>query len=492
MICQRISLVVDAVCPAAARRLAALALFASFWAGWPSATHAQVTPETLIGGAVSDAGPYYQDLSDAIARLRTGDLDGARTLFNAARKKAPKLSPPELMLANALMALNQGALARNELEKAVQQYPQDPEPYVRLAEFNASEGRTTESELLFAKGIEVAEKFDESPKRKRLVQLRAYSTAAALDEAREHWQPALDKLQSLAKLDPDTAAVHQRLAKVYFKLGKPDDAFRELQAVDAMNTKPGLLAELTMAAFCNAAADRLNAEKWVDNAIQRGAASLAAQVGLANWYLENNDAKLALEHAEAALKLDPQSPEAKLARGNVARLQQDWKTAETMLASAHLLAPTNSEIINHLALVLIEKTDEVSRQRAVDFADLNVRLNPASSVAAGSLGWIQFRMGKLAEADRLMTLITSNNQQVTNDVAYFVACVRKDQGRVAEAERLLEEVMSHDNAFHYRKQAQDMLQQLGKGTPKTAVAGKSTTATDKPKKRPAPKAAPSE
>ena len=34
-----------------------------------STTLAQTTPESLIGGAVSDKGPYYQDLTQAIVSL---------------------------------------------------------------------------------------------------------------------------------------------------------------------------------------------------------------------------------------------------------------------------------------------------------------------------------------------------------------------------------------------------------------------------------------
>ena len=56
-------------------------------------TSAETTPESLIGGAVSDKGPYYQDLSQAIVRFREGNIDAARAFLAAARNKAPNCRP---------------------------------------------------------------------------------------------------------------------------------------------------------------------------------------------------------------------------------------------------------------------------------------------------------------------------------------------------------------------------------------------------------------
>ena len=77
------------------------------------------------------------------------------------------------MLANLLIDVGQAAAARAELEKAVHLYPQDPEAYVRMAELDAADGRVTEAGLLYAKAIDLADMFSESPKRRRQVQFRA-------------------------------------------------------------------------------------------------------------------------------------------------------------------------------------------------------------------------------------------------------------------------------------------------------------------------------
>ena len=241
---------------------------------------AQITPESLIGGAVPDKGPYYQDLSQAIVRFRGGNIDAARALLAAARKKAPKLSPVEVMLASLLIDAGQTAAARAELEKAVHLHPQDPEAYVRLADLDAGEGRVTEAGLLYAKASDLADALSESPKRRRQVQIRALSGAAVVAENHAQWSTARDYLQALARVEPDNAAVLQRLAKALFKLGEVDDARRALDAANAADSQ-SIPTELALASFYNQSGDKINAEKCIQRVLEKGADNLSAQIGLA-------------------------------------------------------------------------------------------------------------------------------------------------------------------------------------------------------------------
>ena len=242
-------------------------------------TLAQITPESLIGGAVPDKGPYYQDLSQAIVRFRGGNIEAARALLTAARNKAPKLSPVEVMLASLLIDIGQTTAARAELEKAVHLHPEDPEAYVRLAELDAADGRVTEAGLLYAKASDLADALNESPKRRRQVQLRALSGAALIAESRGQWSAARDSLQALVRVEPDNAALLQRLAKALFKLGEVDDARRALEAANAADNQ-SIPADLALAALYNQSGDKINAEKCIQSVLEKGADNLSAQIGL--------------------------------------------------------------------------------------------------------------------------------------------------------------------------------------------------------------------
>jgi predicted Zn-dependent protease len=439
-------------------------------------TLAQTTPESLIAGAVSDKGPYNQDLSQAVIRFREGNIDAARAHLTAARNQAPKLSPVEVMLANLLIDVGQTAAARAELEKAVHLHAHDPEAYVRLAELAAADGRVTEAGLLYAKACDLADTFNESPKRRRQAQIRALTGGAAVAESREQWSAARDYLQALVRIEPDNAALLQRLAKALFKMGDVPEARRALEAANAADSKT-IPADLTLATLYTQSGDKTHAEKCIESVREKGAGSLSAQIGLARWMLQSGELDQAQTHSQSARQLDPDNLDAKVIAGVVARLQKDWDAAQTLLEGAHLQSPVNVEVNNQLALVLLERPDEASRRRATEFAELNQRLYPKNVETVATLAWVIYRQGRKAEAERLFSAIStamvSGSPLVNGDAIYYLANFRADQGQTAEARRLLEVLLSRGVPTLYRHEARALLARLDE------PAG-SATSTDEP------------
>ena len=194
------------------------------------------------------------------------------------------------MLANLLIDVGQTTAARAELEKAVHLHAHDPEAYVRLAELDAADGRVTEAGLLYAKASDLADTFNESPKRRRQVQVRALSGAAAIAENRERWSAARDYLQALARIEPDNAATPAATGQVAVQTGGRAEARRALEAANAADGK-SIPADLTLAAFYTQAGDKTNARKCIQSVLEKGADSLSAQIGLARWMLQAGRAR---------------------------------------------------------------------------------------------------------------------------------------------------------------------------------------------------------
>ncbi len=451
-------------------------------------TLAQITPESLIGGAVSDKGPYYQDLGQAIVRFRAGDVDAARALLAAARNKAPKLSPVEVMLASMFIDIGQTAAARAELEKAVHLHPRDPEAYVRLAELDAADGRATEAGLLYGKASDLADGFNESPKRRRQVQVRALSGAAVIAESRAQWNTARDYLQALARVEPDNAALLQRLAKALFKLGEVDDARRALEAANAADNQ-SIPADLALAALYNQSGDRASAEKCIESLLEKGGDSMSAQIGLARWMLQAGELDKAQLHAQKAQQLEPDSLEVKVVAGVIARRRKEWDAAQALLEEAHLRSPLNVDANNQLALILIEQPDESNRHRATEFAELNQRLYPNNVEVVATLAWVFYHQDRKIEAERLFsaiaTALVNGSAPVSGDSIYYLANVRADQGRNAEARRLLAILLKRDVPGLYRQEAEELLARLGgpekSETPTEEPAADDTETPDKTK-----------
>src|SRR3990172_4963798 len=63
------------------------------------ASFAQITTEVLIGDSVSDLGPKYADVDEAIKRFGNRDVLGARQFLESAKRKNPNLPPTELLMA---------------------------------------------------------------------------------------------------------------------------------------------------------------------------------------------------------------------------------------------------------------------------------------------------------------------------------------------------------------------------------------------------------
>jgi Tfp pilus assembly protein PilF len=445
----------------------------------------ELTVENLTGSAVSGVGPFYQDVQDAIKLFAEQDYPAALARLESAKKTTPRLAPAEVMMAQLYFDANQASAATAMLEQAIYRAPQDPEAYVLLAERASREGRLTEAGLTFAEAVKVLDGFGDNPKRKQALQLRSYTGWASVDERHANWKDARTKLEELVKLDPTSAAAHDRLARVLYRIaGNKSDqaaAYAEFKAAaEADKTMPP--AELSMA---NLASDKVQAEKWLKFALEKHGDDLRTQLGAANFMMQSNQPEEAKVHAETALKLDPEGLETNVAMGLVARMLADYPTAAKHLSKAHLMAPGNSSIINNLALVLLELPDEASHQQALQFADLNARQLPTNAEVLATLGWVSYRLNRRKDAERAYTTVLTylgtasggDAMKMTPDMGYYMAHLAKEQNKIPKAIQLLKDALNNNQPFAYRIPAQEMLAQLQKLEQSRPTKAKGTTSS---------------
>ncbi|MCY2964735.1 MAG: tetratricopeptide repeat protein [Planctomycetota bacterium] len=153
------------------------------------------------------------------------------------------------------------------------------------------------------------------------------------------------------------------------------------------------------------------------------------------------DRESALKSLEAAAKSDPELPPPKImlarmhlfnreidANGRqtqllaaiVCRQLADYATAEKHLQRLFDDNPTDFQVVNLLALVLIEQPREADQRRALQLAQLNLQRYPQSNEARATLGWIQLRQGKLDEASEALQGAVAQGA-VSPDTAYYIA-----------------------------------------------------------------------
>jgi tetratricopeptide (TPR) repeat protein len=424
---------------------------------------AQITAQSLIGKAVSDDS-MNKEITNAIGRFRDRDIDGCRALLERAKSNNPKLPPPGVMMATLWLSVNQLGPARAELEDTVVKFAADPEAYLMLGDLAFQERRITEADVLFAKATVLTEAFTENPKRKRDFEIRCNAGSAAVAEARRQWETAQIQLAAWLQLDPDNASAHQRMGIVLFNLGKEVEslaAFREARKLDEKAIQP----ELALARLYDDAKKRDTAKKLIEQAIKASPNDAAVQLAAAQWYLGQNDLETAKQGAEAALKLDARSLEAKVVRGAIARVARDYKTAEKFFNDAHVQSPGNFPASNSLALVLIESDDKDARQRSMEMAEANVAMHrensPQQVNALTTLAWVYYKLGRREDAEKILAQITQNNL-LTTDGAYYVAKLLADRGEKDRAQKILEQVLENEPMFATRPDAVDLLAKLKK------------------------------
>ncbi|REK15831.1 MAG: tetratricopeptide repeat protein [Planctomycetota bacterium] len=437
---------------------------------------AELTVDDLTGSAVSGVGPYRQDVEDAIKAFAGRNYGAALERLQNAKKVTPALAPAEVMMAQLHFDAGQPLPAIAMLERALKSAPNDPEAYVLLIERALAEGRFTEAGLLYDKLDGVIAAFNQSPKRRDLLRRRAYSAGATIAEAQGDIKGAQTRLENLLKLNPSDASAHTRLGQMRFRQGDDRGAYTAFQSASA--DKKALPAALMMAMLW-AEKNKANAEKWLDAAVKAAPNDPRTQIGAANYMLRNNRLDEAKGHAAKAIELDPSGYDSNFIAGVAARMDGDYRKADQYLSRALLLQPTNVDLMNHLALSLVELPDETSKARAMQYAQIIAKQNPGNPNIMATLGWVNYRLNRPEDAKRAFNAVFSSpevraTQTMSSEMAYYLANLAKEQGNSQEAIKMLREALNTEQPFAYRKMANEMLAELTKSSGSSDAAPAST------------------
>mgnify|MGYP002622121228 FL=1 len=438
---------------------------------------AELTVEQLRGAAVTDVGPYYQDLKDAIAAFGQDDYAAAFERLKSAKKLSPPLPPPEVMMARLYFDAQLEMPGNTLLEQSMRQDAEDPEPLVLLGERALAAGRLTEAAMMLGKAAPVVAQFRKNPNRRDDLEKRLNDASSLVAERFGDLAAAKKFLQALLKVDASNAAAMQRLGRVLFQLDEGREAYEQFKAAAAADPKAPP-AEIAMAALFQ---NKTKGEEWLKHALERSGGDARTQLAIGNYRLRENRIDEARKHSDKALELDPTGLDTNLLAGMIARVEADYPKAEQHLGAAHLLSPADAGITNHLALVLIEMPDPDKQQRALQFAQLNAAGNPDALEPMTTLGWIYYRLDRRAEAERALSAAfktaTAKHGRVTSDMAYYLAVLAHESKRYPYAIKLLKDALDMDQPFAYRKPAQELLAELEKLNADEGEAAAASTTT---------------
>jgi tetratricopeptide (TPR) repeat protein len=408
------------------------------------AASAQLTTDVLIGDSISDPGPRYSDVDEAIKRFSNRDPLGAQQFLETAVRKNPNLPPVDLLLAKMYLLSGDAASGLGSLEKTVADHPGDPEPYLILADQAVNSGQTIQAEALYEKALQLVDRFEGNNKRKRNFIIRARNGRSLVAERRKNWQTSAADLTELLKVDPDNAAAHFRLGRALFMQKKFREGNAELTKAHDLDKNlpdPGVSAALLYEQL----GMRSEAKTAFEAAVKANREDAKTLSAYAQWLLQTGNVVQAERALAAARGAAPDDLEVLVLSGVAARMAKKMKPAEDYFVAALRLSPSNAAVINQLALLLVEQPDEAKRQRALEFARINAMLQPNSGESNITLAWVLYQIGNTRDAEAALRKGLSA-RNLSPDSNYLVAKILSEQNRPDVAKQFLAAALEDNGA----------------------------------------------
>jgi tetratricopeptide (TPR) repeat protein len=293
--------------------------------------------------------------------------------------------PSTLLQARLLQMLERGEEALPLLEKSLRRHPEDKRLRLTYARLLVEQDRLEEAMGVFATLVQQHPGDDD---------LR-FSMALVCLEA-QAWREAIVYLEELIERGSHLDAAHFNLGRAYRELDEHEQALAAFTKVGPGNEYlPAKLmqAELLFSLNRNQEASQLLASarnEQPDYAIQLYLIEIEALSG-------QQQIDAAWQLAEQALEQFPDDLNLLYTRAMIAEKRGDLAQLERDLRFIIEREPDNAMAINALGYTLADRTDRYDEARAL--IEQAYQLNPDDAAILDSLGWVNYRLGNLEEAE---------------------------------------------------------------------------------------------
>jgi tetratricopeptide (TPR) repeat protein len=295
---------------------------------------------------------------------------------------------PLLLRARLLQGLGRGEEALPLLEKGIEQHPDDKRLRLTYARLLVEQGRLDDAKSEFSGLVQQFPDDDDLRFSLALVSLEA-----------EAWKEAVVYLDELVARGSHVDAAHLNLGRAYEELGETESALLEYSLVGPGNdylAAQQRQSELLFASGHGEEASKRLAkarETQPDYAIQL---YLIESEALAN----QQQHERAWQLIEQALAQFPDDLNLLYTRAMLAEKRDDLAQLEKDLRFIIAREPDNAMALNALGYTLADRTTRYAE--AKELIEQARQLNPDDPAILDSLGWVNYRLGDLDEAERLL------------------------------------------------------------------------------------------
>lgn len=379
----------------------------------------------------------------ALARIaaRRENHDEARNWLEKARASDPGAVEPRRLLGVLHLAFGEFADAETVIAEALELQPDNPKLLSLMGHAKLGEEDTREAEFDFGRAMQLEP--NEPSHRMNLAKSQASrgNTASAIVTLEDNLEQTMQHVPSavyLAALKADAGdlegalVISSQLRAQFPGESAPYALEGELRARSGDPIRAAAAYE-----------EALNLDASQRNAIRafqiKSQAGLDDQTGPLVTYLEKRpaDSNMRLYLAQTQQNLGE--------RGK----------ANTQYESVLQAEPDNFVAANNLAWNYFLSGDS----RAEGLARRAYALQPDNSSVVDTLGWILVKKGNLEEG---VTMLRDAVEKSSGrpDIRFHLAAALVDAGEVAEAKSILEEVLSGNDTFASRKEAEELLASL--------------------------------
>ncbi|MDX1369558.1 tetratricopeptide repeat protein [Pseudomonas sp.] len=343
----------------------------------------------------------------------------ALELLEAQSAKQDEISPL-LLHVRLLQSLERGDEALPLLQKGISLHPDDKRLRLTYARLLVEQDRMDDAKGEFSALLQQFPQDDD---------LR-FSLALVCLEA-EAWREAIVYLEELVERDSHVDAAHYNLARAYEALGEKDSALIEYALVGPGNDFLPAQARQAQLLFDS---------KRSAEASQRLSQARNAQPDYAiQLYLIEAEALASdSQHGQAwqvvqqALEQFPDDLNLLYTRAMLAEKRDDLDLLEQDLRFILEREPDNSMALNALGYTLADRTTRYDE--AKELIEQALRLDPQDPAILDSLGWVNYRLGNLDEAERLLRQALKRFPD--HEVAAHLGEVLWAQGKQREARKI--------------------------------------------------------
>ncbi|VVN73232.1 tetratricopeptide repeat protein [Pseudomonas fluorescens] len=323
----------------------------------------------------------------ALMLQQDGDSEGALGLLEDNPPEEGEIAPL-LLRARLLQALNRGPEALPLLEKSIRKYPDDKRLRLTYARMLVEQDRMDDAKVEFSSLVQQYPEDDD---------LR-YSLALVCLEAKA-WEEAKGYLEDLVARESHVDSAHLNLGRIAEERNDPQGALIEYAQVGPGNDY--LPAQLRQA-------DILINHGRTSEARSRLATARDTQPDYAiQLYLieaetlsANKQGELAWKVLQQALQQYPDDLNLLYTRAMQAEKRNDLAQMEKDLRLIIQRDPDNAMALNALGYTLSDRTTRYAEAKAL--IEQAHQLTPEDPAVLDSLGWVNFRLGNLDEAERLL------------------------------------------------------------------------------------------